>query len=288
MTFSLNGIELKLNGYITRKQGEEVVTNCPKCFGKSKLEINIKKMVFHCFRCSWGGRVHRIRTHTVTDINKADVIKSVTAVIHEEVNKVVIPPGYVPYNISVAMPSHINFLVNRNMTQFRVNRAGWGYSTEPKLRDRVIIPIFEDGKMVCYVARSIDRNCKVKELSPPKDVANRSHFIYNIDSVIEGSKVIVVEGIFDCEAVIRAGFPVTVAILGSHMSEVQIGKLLRRKPASITLLFDGDKAGLDGMRRAYKDIMNRNFGNVSMVKLPFEKDPDECAARELLSILKGE
>lgn len=257
----------------SRKDGLELIADCPMCGGKEKLEVNSKNHVYHCFRCKRGGKIKLFRTKDKTPVVAKIVVDSIQI------------PGFTPFTSLMSMKfDQAYFLSRRGVLPERAVEMYWGESVS--MMDRIVIPIIEDGVTMCYVARAIYDYQKPKELSPPAKVANKSHFLYNLDDINKGDNVVVVEGIFDCEAVVKVGFK-CVAALGSHLSEIQIGKLLAKKPARIIFMFDSDRAGFDGMHTAMRALIGRNYHNVDWVSLPKGVDPDEMMVDDLKAVLRG-
>src|SRR3990167_3348276 len=266
-------IAQKLGKFTQRKAGEEFLFACPKCH-HSKLEINPCKKLFHCFRCGYKGLLDQILrdlnvqpfyTFAVQSINKPVVVEQQECKI----------PGYTKFGMGNHVPYAIlGLLMERGVERTYAEQARWGVSTDHQFKGRLIIPIIEDKITVSYIARSVDKS-EPKELSGP----NRSWFLYNIDEVKADEPVVIVEGIFDAEAVKRAGFN-AVAIMGSNISDTQVGKLLAKKPSPIFLMLDGDRAGAAGAQKMWRKLVKRAHTTVVLISLPDEKDPDEIPAEE--------
>jgi len=277
-----------LGSYRLRKAGEEFIFNCPKC-SRKKLEVNFRKAKFNCFYCNWGGRLSRLFKNFGSRVPVSEREQVHWKIFKKEFpmeDKVItIPEFFDVGEVGRFDGKYLRYLEKRGVDLERIKALHWGLSTDWRLRERIVIPILENGKAVCYVARSVEDGVEPKELSPPSSICNRSHFLYNIDSIKQGDRVVVVEGIFDCEAVVRAGIP-CVSSLGSHMSDVQIGKLLAKKPESICLLFDGDNAGRKGVLDAFNEIWRRFNGRVRISICPDSKDPDELSISELKGLIE--
>jgi DNA primase len=88
------------------------------------------------------------------------------------------------------------------------------------------------------------------------------------------SRVIVVEGLFDVAALWQAGFPNTVAALGSHLNNLQLTQLCRMDERVIYVCFDADRNG-SGQRAARNlSIQLRHAGVEALrVELPCGHDP---------------
>src|SRR4029077_9816462 len=91
-----------------------------------------------------------------------------------------------------------------------------------------------------------------------------------------GAPVIVVEGYVDVIAMVTAGYPATVAPLGTALTEDQLGLLWKMADEPI-LCFDGDKAGQRAAFRAVDMAMPRLKPGKSLrfAMLPEGQDPDD-------------
>lgn len=279
----IQSIVRKLGAYSTRKQGEEFVFACPKCH-RSKLEVNPRRKLFHCFRCDYKGTLKQILADLNIEAFSAIPVNSVEKPVEIEAQEFKIPEFY-SYRAdgTQGMEAGLHhFLAARGIESSSdlLVQSKWGYSTNRKLYKRLIIPIIEDKKIVSYVARAYDER-EPKEISGP----NKSWFLYNLDEIKEGDDVFIVEGIFDAEALRRWGMK-AVAILGSNVSDVQIGKLLAKRPKSITIIFDGDMAGKDATFKAAKKLTARPGPKIYCVHLPDDTDPDEMDETALKMLVK--
>lgn len=269
-------IARKLGAFTTRKQGEEFQFACPRCH-HTKLEINPRRKLFHCFRCGYKGTLGQI----LKDLN----IAPYQTIPVDNIEKPVQIDSQ-PYNIPGFKPGAIayypKFFMDRGIPLDSVVGKGWGISDDPSLiKGRLIIPIVEDNVIVSYVARKVSaHDTGPKEISGP----NKSWFLYNLDEIKEGDDVFIVEGVFDCERLRRAGYK-TVAVLGSNLSDIQAGKLLAKRPGVIYILFDGDQAGIAGALKAYDKFVGRGHVPLAIINMPEGKDPDELSNEELTRLL---
>ena len=258
-------ISAKLGNYTVRKAGTEFVFSCPYCKHK-KLEINIDKGFYHCFRCHKGGRVKTLLTKLLVGYNlvSTDYRPERGVFLAQEVTA----PNY----YSCLLTRHLVYLRERGISTQRATDMEYGYSNNKKLYMRLIIPIIEQGLKVCYVARAID-GAMPKEICPPSNICNRSHFLYNLDGIDNNDRVVLVEGIFGCEALVKRGLK-AVASMGSNLSEIQVGKLLSKHPKAINIMYDGDAAGRKGAVRAYEKFITRISANIYIVPMDEGKQPD--------------
>ena len=151
-----------------------------------------------------------------------------------------------------------------------------------RFRDRIMFPISDrNGRTIAFGGRALAKDAQAKYLNSPetplfhKGAGLFSHHRARKAAHDKG-RVIVVEGYIDVVAMHAAGFPETVATLGTALTEDQAGLLWQMAPQPI-LCFDGDKAGRKAAYRAAEMALplvtaERTFG---FALLPGGQDPDE-------------
>jgi DNA primase len=167
-----------------------------------------------------------------------------------------------------------------------------------RFRDRVMFPITDfRGRIIAFGGRALSPDVPAKYLnSPETPLFHKGSNLYNgalaRQAVHDGAPLIVVEGYVDVIAMVVAGYPATVAPLGTALTEEQLGLLWKMADEPI-LCFDGDKAG---QRAAYRAIdmalpRLRPGKSVRVALLPEGQDPDDLArlgGREALAeVLTG-
>ncbi len=151
-----------------------------------------------------------------------------------------------------------------------------------RFRNRLIFPIADrSGRVIAFGGRALEKDAQAKYLnSPETPLFHKGATLYNLHNARkaahEASAVIAVEGYLDVIAMTAAGFPHTVAPLGTALTEEQCGLLWRMAEEPI-LCFDGDAAGLKAAYRAI-DTALPLLGpgrTLRFVLLPGGQDPDE-------------
>jgi DNA primase len=153
-----------------------------------------------------------------------------------------------------------------------------------RFRDRVMFPITDlRGRTIAFGGRALEKEAQAKYLnSPETPLFHKGATLYNIagarQSAHEGAAVIAVEGYVDVIAMVTAGFPATVAPLGTALTEDQLGLLWKMADEPV-LCFDGDGAGLRAAFRAVDLAMPRLAPGKSLkfALLPQGQDPDDLA-----------
>jgi DNA primase len=150
-----------------------------------------------------------------------------------------------------------------------------------RFRDRVMFPITDfRGRIIAFGGRALDKDAPAKYLnSPETTLFHKGNNLYNGASARQathdGAQLIVVEGYVDVIAMVTAGYPATVAPLGTALTEEQLGLLWKMDKEPI-LCFDGDKAGQRAAYRAVDMALPRLVPgrSVRFALLPKGQDPD--------------
>ena len=151
-----------------------------------------------------------------------------------------------------------------------------------RFRGRVTFPIHNiTGKVIAFGARTLKSNEKgAKYLnSPETELYTKSKILYGIfqakNEIRNQSNCYLVEGYTDVVSLSQAGIANVVASSGTSLTEDQI-KLIKRYTKNVTVLFDGDKAGIKASMRGI-DMMLTGGLNVKAVPFPEGEDPDSYA-----------
>jgi DNA primase len=153
-----------------------------------------------------------------------------------------------------------------------------------RFRDRVMFPISDlRGRIVAFGGRALEKDVPAKYLnSPETPLFHKGGLLYNgaaaRQAVHDGAQLVVVEGYVDVIALVTAGFPATVAPLGTALTEDQLGLLWKMADEPV-LCFDGDNAGRRAAYRAVDMALPRLAPGKSLLfaTLPDGQDPDDLA-----------
>ena len=149
---------------------------------------------------------------------------------------------------------------------------------------RVVFPwIANNGKVVGFTARLLDARTKgVNQKyvnSPDSDLFHKQHELYGIyqakQAIARQDRVYMVEGQADVIAMHQCGIENVVAGSGTALSTHQI-QMLHRFTPNITLIYDGDAAGIHAALRGVDMVLAEGM-NVNVLMLPGGQDPDEFA-----------
>src|SRR6267378_1787097 len=153
-----------------------------------------------------------------------------------------------------------------------------------RFRDRVMFPITDlRGRVIAFGGRALEKDVSAKYLnSPETPLFHKGDNLYNLAparlAAHNGGSLVVVEGYIDVIAMVGAGFPASVAPLGTALTESQLALLWKMADEPI-LCFDGDKAGQKAAYRAADLALPQLKPGKSLrfALLPEGQDPDDLA-----------
>jgi DNA primase len=149
-------------------------------------------------------------------------------------------------------------------------------------RGRVIFPIHSvNGKVIGFGARTLKKDKKTAKYfnSPENPIYSKSKVLYGLyqakKTIAKEDECFLVEGYTDVISMSQAGIENVVASSGTALTEGQI-RLIKRFTSNITMLYDGDAAGMKAAFRGIDLILAQDM-NVKVVQLPDGEDPDSFA-----------
>ena len=151
-------------------------------------------------------------------------------------------------------------------------------SIHDKFRERVMFPIFNlSGRVIAFSGRTLHADNPAKYVnSPETELYKKSHVLLGIkfakSDISRMDKCILVEGNLDMVSLYQLGIHNVVAPCGTSLTSDQI-RLIGRFTRNVTVMFDGDSAGIHAALRAINLILAEGM-NVRLVLLPEGEDPD--------------
>lgn len=154
--------------------------------------------------------------------------------------------------------------------------------TYDRFRSRVMFPIHNiSGKTIAFGGRklsSTDKSAKYIN-SPETELYFKSKVLYGLfqskNEIRKQDNCFLVEGYTDVISMHQAGIENVVASSGTALTEDQV-KLIKRYSQNVTVIFDGDAAGIKASMRGI-DLLLEGDLNVKAVALPEGEDPDSYA-----------
>ena len=142
-------------------------------------------------------------------------------------------------------------------------------------KDRIIFPIIDEYNHVLgFSGRALSNQETTKYYNTMETpIFKKGEIVYNLKKDLKSEEVVLFEGFFDVISAYQAGLTNGVATMGTALTEKQ-ASLLRRYYKTVTILYDGDNAGIEATKKAIVKLRNANL-NVNILTLPDLLDPDD-------------
>ncbi len=162
-------------------------------------------------------------------------------------------------------------------------------------RGRAMFPFHNlTGRIIGFGGRTLKENTKSAKYfnSPESDIYKKSYTLYGLyfakNSIIKEENCYLVEGYTDVISLHQSGIENVVSSSGTALTEGQI-RLIKRFSKNVTILYDGDAAGIKASFRGIDLILKEGL-NVHVVLFPDGEDPDSYSNKvsnsELLKYLE--
>ena len=293
--------------YVTlKRKGVNYQACCPFHNEKTpSFVVSPSKGVYKCFGCGKGGNaVTFLMEHE--NMTYPEALKAVAKRYGIEVREKEMTPEEVARNDnresmfvvnSWAAEYFSNYLLHETegmsvgMTYFRQEEflVSTGLSIKrddgslfDRFRERVMFPVHNiSGRVVAFGGRTLrtDKSVAKYQNSPESEIYSKKRELYGLffakKAIQQYDFAIMVEGYTDVISMHQAGVENVVASSGTSLTTEQI-RLLGRFTRNITVIYDGDSAGIHASLRGI-DMILREGMNVRVVLLPPEDDPDSFA-----------
>ena len=156
-----------------------------------------------------------------------------------------------------------------------------------RFHDRVMFPIHSvSGRVIAFGGRTLKTDKTVAKYvnSPETEIYVKSRSLYGIyfakNEISRQDRCILVEGYLDVLSMHQLGITNVVASSGTSLTVEQI-RLIRKFTNNITIIYDGDGAGIKAALRGIGLVLKEGM-NVKVVLLPDGQDPDDFARKHTL------
>jgi DNA primase len=160
---------------------------------------------------------------------------------------------------------------------------------------RVMFPIHSlSGQVLGFGGRVLKTDAKTAKYlnSPESEIYHKSKILYGIfqarKSITQEDRCYLVEGYTDVMSLHEANVENVVASSGTSLTQEQV-RLIKRFTQNITILYDGDAAGIKASIRGIDLVLEEGM-NVKIVLIPDNEDPDSYSKKlsneEFLKFLK--
>ena len=182
------------------------------------------------------------------------------------------------------------YALSKGYTKDILEKAGLSIFTDKsphgidRFRERVIFPIHSfSGRVLGFGARILKSNVNTAKYlnSPETSIYHKSNVLYGIlqskQAIIKKQNCLLVEGYLDVISLHQIGIENVVASSGTALTKEQI-KLIKRLTDNITILFDGDNAGIKASFRSI-DLLLEEDMNIKIALFPDGDDPDSFSRK---------
>ncbi len=184
------------------------------------------------------------------------------------------PDGKEPFTHAALQEGYkMEFLEKTGLT---IKREDW---VRDRFSGRVMFPVHSiSGRVIAFGGRTLSQEKSIAKYlnSPESDIYHKSRVVYGIylakRMIIQEDKCYLVEGYTDVIAMHQAGIENVVASSGTSLTVDQI-RLIRRFTKNITIIYDGDQAGIKASLRGIDLVLEEGI-NVKVLPLPEGEDPD--------------
>ncbi len=189
------------------------------------------------------------------------------------------PDGKTPFTEAAQKQGYkIEFLEKTGLT---IKRDDW---MRDRFAGRVMFPIHNlAGRVTAFGGRTLTNDKKIAKYlnSPESEIYHKSKVLYGIyqakREMTRTDKCYLVEGYTDVLSMHQAGIENVVASSGTALTPDQI-RLIRRFTPNITIIYDGDAAGIKASLRGIDLVLEEGM-NVKVLLLPDGEDPDSFAKK---------
>jgi 5S rRNA maturation endonuclease (ribonuclease M5) len=287
--------------------GTELVLACPLCYDeRRRLYIEAATGLWICFKCHARGHLRgllievcELTPNEAFPLERAIMGGEKKSVMHvprpAPASTVELPEGFIPLDDSPAasVTMAAEYLRQRGVSPTLAPELGIGFCLTGRYAYRVIIPVYTEGKLRTFVARTWVPTERKKVLMPKGSQAERALFGYDTlpckigpaGPCVHPGGIILVEGIFDALRMWELGHFHTLATLGAHTTELQRVLVKRLKPSLVILLRDADDTGREAAIKEAREFAV-NMLPVSIARLPEAgADPDSASPEHIRQAL---
>ncbi|MBD5357018.1 MAG: DNA primase [Bacteroides sp.] len=181
--------------------------------------------------------------------------------------------------LNTAVRKGFNIDVLKSLGLVGTSQQGHDYD---RFRGRVIFPILNSsGKVIAFGGRTLKGESAKYVNSPESDLYKKSNELYGMyqarSAIVKEDRCFLVEGYLDVIGMWQCGIHNVVASSGTALTDGQIS-LIRRFTKNVTLIYDGDAAGIKASLRGIDMLLSQQL-DVNVLLLPDGDDPDSFARK---------
>jgi len=264
------------------ESGGNIPTHCPFHVDKTpSLSINVDDGVFRCFSCQRGGSIEKLFKEVVgesvyktlnirydefsafSQTQRAPVSEQSFETLDREI-QISLSGNVLPYRASRDV---ISYLRKRGISfeiadAFKFRYAEDAYANHVHFVNRLLIPVYEKGKMISLEGRDVTGLAKPKVLYPKDSSVNT---LFELDSLKLDERLYVVEGLMDLALLrMHPAFKNSTSVFGAALTSRQIYLLSKFK--EVVYIPDNDDAG----KKTVETLRKNPQVSASILKVPAE------------------
>ena len=202
--------------------------------------------------------------------------------------------GYSPQKFN----AFSQYALNKGYSKEILEKSGLSIFSErnpegiDRFRERVIFPIQSfSGRVLGFGGRIIKSNEKSAKYlnSPETEIYHKSQVLYGLtqskQAISKENYCLLVEGYMDVISLHQNGIENVVASSGTALTTEQI-KLIKRLTENVTILFDGDAAGIKASFRSIDMLLSEEM-NIRVLLFPEGHDPDSFSRSHSMEYVKN-
>ena len=276
--YAISRLGLKMKTTITPNT-RQVMVSCPFHTDKSpSMGIDIDRGVAHCFSCSWSGGIEKLyKELTNRNLRKDmgyvdDPFSSFSASLKFQYtsDNLKLKDVYINADLSLMRDAYSDpfcaaYLRKRGIPEAIAKSMGFKYAEDilinnNRFKKRLLIPVYEEGRLISVEGRRILDTDEVKVLYPRNSSVNT---LFDIDNLDKSSTLYAVEGLMDL-AVLRTCdvFKNSTSIFGANITKRQL-ELLKPFP-KVVYIPDSDAAG----DKTVEKLKSADLDNVYILHVP--------------------
>ena len=202
--------------------------------------------------------------------------------------------GYSPQKFN----AFSQYALNKGYSKEILEKSGLSIFSErnpegiDRFRERVIFPIQSfSGRVLGFGGRILKSNEKSAKYlnSPETEIYHKSQVLYGLaqskQAISKENYCLLVEGYMDVISLHQNGIENVVASSGTALTTEQI-KLIKRLTQNVTILFDGDAAGIKASFRSIDMLLSEEM-NIRVLLFPEGHDPDSFSRSHSMEYIKN-
>lgn len=266
--------------------------DCPICGKEKKFGVNISLNRSNCFVCGYKEKPVDIvmelelistipEAKKYLDRSEFDGYEYKDEKLDLKQRKdLILPEGFrlITQGDSQLARSARNYVKSRGFKINDVAKKGWGYSNDENYFGYLIIPFYENGKLIYFNARAFLTNGP-RYNNPNTDLTGvgKSMIIYNKDALYMYKSVYLCEGAINAETIGERG----IASGGKFVSKYQVNDIIKSPAERLIIILDPD-----AVDKAVALAMHLiDYKKIKIIILPEGKDVNDLGRKKTLNIV---